>query len=450
MNLGQETEQVEFKKSTSELREACASIAAILNKHGSGTLYFGVAPNGDVCGQAVAESTLRKISQAISNKVEPAVRPVIEALSDGEGHEYVRVSFKGSEAPYQSEGRYRIRQADEDLIMSSADVMRFAAGALNRADPWDGRSSGRPLSDVVSGVVERYVAEGNQCGRIQSRFASDEDALARLGLLAEDGMLTNAAAELFCASPAKMRLKMGVVGSRDRVNIMDLRHEDGPMLGLIELAEYYVLSNIRRRIVINGAPQREEIPEIPRQAVREALVNAFCHRNYSSPGSCVVVEIFADTVEITNPGLFPADVTPEDCMAGAVVSGEGRNPSIAKALFRGGYTEAFGTGLPRMKASCDEAGVSLLYRQEFGCTKVVFGRPDPFAAAASSQKSELSPLAGKAMETLRVHGPSTAAEAAEVLGCSKRHTQRVLKELADAGLATKEREGNSVHWRLLA
>ena len=67
MNLGHETEQVEFKKSTSELKEGAVSVAAILNKHGRGELYFGVKPNGDACGQDVAESTLRQISQTLGN-----------------------------------------------------------------------------------------------------------------------------------------------------------------------------------------------------------------------------------------------------------------------------------------------------------------------------------------------------------------------------------------------
>ena len=53
MNLGKETEQLEFKKTTSEIKAAMDDICAILNKHGAGILYFGVKPNGDVCGQNI-------------------------------------------------------------------------------------------------------------------------------------------------------------------------------------------------------------------------------------------------------------------------------------------------------------------------------------------------------------------------------------------------------------
>lgn len=67
MNLGPETEYVEHKRSTGELREGMESIASILNKHGHGTLFFGVRNDGEVVGQDVSDSTLRKVSQAIGS-----------------------------------------------------------------------------------------------------------------------------------------------------------------------------------------------------------------------------------------------------------------------------------------------------------------------------------------------------------------------------------------------
>lgn len=76
MNLGMENETTEHKRSTSELREAMESVVAILNKHGAGTLYFGVRPSdGEVVGQDASEKTLRDVSQAFTNRIEPRVYP---------------------------------------------------------------------------------------------------------------------------------------------------------------------------------------------------------------------------------------------------------------------------------------------------------------------------------------------------------------------------------------
>ena len=62
MNIGNETEYLEFKRSLSESKEGIASICAMLNKHGKGTLYFGVKDNGEVLGQQIGKDTLNKLS----------------------------------------------------------------------------------------------------------------------------------------------------------------------------------------------------------------------------------------------------------------------------------------------------------------------------------------------------------------------------------------------------
>lgn len=77
MTLGTETETLEFKKSTGELKEAVISIVAILNKHQKGELYFGVKPDGTPVGQVVTEKSLRDISHKISEAVEPKIYPQI-------------------------------------------------------------------------------------------------------------------------------------------------------------------------------------------------------------------------------------------------------------------------------------------------------------------------------------------------------------------------------------
>ena len=85
MNLGLESEKIEFKKSTSELIEGVISLSSMLNKNGEGTVYFGVKNNGDVIGQKdINESTLRDVSRKISEGIKPQVIPTISLeLLDG-------------------------------------------------------------------------------------------------------------------------------------------------------------------------------------------------------------------------------------------------------------------------------------------------------------------------------------------------------------------------------
>lgn len=116
INLGRETEILEFKKSTGEIKEAILSIVAILNKHQKGELYFGVKNDGTVIGQVINDETLRKVSQAIGNHFTPPIYPEIKTVQFRD-RECILVSFVGSQRPCLAYNVPRIRVADEDLVM---------------------------------------------------------------------------------------------------------------------------------------------------------------------------------------------------------------------------------------------------------------------------------------------------------------------------------------------
>lgn len=121
-----------------------------------------------------------------------------------------------------------------------------------------------------------FVELGLQAGRVNDGFTNVSDILRRLGVIAPDGALTNAAAVAFYKAPsAYPGMKLGLLAGNDKLDIFDLQQEDLPLIQLLKSAEFFVVSNIRRRFV-SGEPgmQRREIPKIPREAVREAVANA--------------------------------------------------------------------------------------------------------------------------------------------------------------------------------
>jgi ATP-dependent DNA helicase RecG len=108
-----ESEAVELKRSLAELKDGLISIAAILNKHGAGELWFDVKNTGAVVGMDVSEKTLRDISQAIAFHIEPKIFPKI-TLESRTGKSCIKVAFDGKERPYFAYGRAYMRVADED------------------------------------------------------------------------------------------------------------------------------------------------------------------------------------------------------------------------------------------------------------------------------------------------------------------------------------------------
>ena len=119
MNIGYETESMEFKKTTSELKEGVISLSSMLNKNGFGTLYFGVKNDGEAVGQEIGDQTLRDVSRIIAQYIKPQVVPSI-TLELVDGKNVIKVEAEGSEKPYSAYGRYYIRSADEDREMEPA------------------------------------------------------------------------------------------------------------------------------------------------------------------------------------------------------------------------------------------------------------------------------------------------------------------------------------------
>lgn len=117
MNIGMETELVEFKKTTGELREGMISIASMLNKNGKGILYFGVRNDGEIVGQQIGDRTLREISQGIAVAIKPQIIPTI-SMELRDDKNVIKVTVEGDEKPYSAYGKYYMRSADEDREIS--------------------------------------------------------------------------------------------------------------------------------------------------------------------------------------------------------------------------------------------------------------------------------------------------------------------------------------------
>ena len=300
MNLGRETETLEFKKSTGELKEAVISIAAILNKHQKGELYFGVKPDGTPIGQDVTDKTLRDISQAISNHIEPQIFPEITTVTI-DGRECILVRFEGYNTPYFAYDIARIRVADEDKAMSQPEVVRYLERKNSEEDSWEKTVSGVLTADVPEKNIRSYVERGRAAGRIAFEYTDKESALNKLGLV-NGGNLLNAGMVLFSES-IYAELQMAIFAGTERLTFLDIQRERGTVFELVALAEKYITSNIHWRVKFDGSLQRKEIPEIPIDAIREALFNSFCHKDY---GACQSneVAIYKDRVEIYNPGTL--------------------------------------------------------------------------------------------------------------------------------------------------
>ena len=350
MNLGYETETLEFKRTTSELKEGVISIAAILNKHQKGELYFGIKPDGTAIGQQISEKTLRDVSQEIANHIEPRIYPRIEVVRIDD-KDCICVSFEGYNTPYFAYNVARIRVADEDKAMSQQELTGYIMKRQSSEGVWERKVSECSVDSVDEKSLREYIRRGQEYGRISFDYTDRNTVLGKLSLT-EGRYLLNAGMVLFGETPYN-DLQMAVFAGTERLTFLDIQREHGTIFELVDRGEKYIFKNIRWRVEF-GSLQRKEIPEIPVDAVREALINSFCHKEYGT-GQNNEVSIYKDRIEIYNPGAFPAGYEPEDFISGRERPIR-RNPLIAQTLYYSKNVESFGTGLKRIADACDAAG----------------------------------------------------------------------------------------------
>lgn len=371
MKIGVENETLEFKKSTSELQSGIISIVSILNKHGRGELYFGVRNDGVAVGQEVSEKSLRDISQAIANHIEPNIFPQIKQIVINDQN-CIHIAFEGENTPYFAYGRAYLRVADEDRLMSAKELENYIVKRSQVSAKWDTEISDKTIDDVNEELLTDFLVRANIAGRIDYGYTNKTDVLNKLGLTANKNILNSA--KVLYTDSIDLEIQMAIFATNERITFNDLKRHSGNLLMLIELAEKYIRNNIRWRVELDGSIHRKEIPEIPMDAVREALVNSFCHKDYRVSQNNEV-SIYKNRIEIYNPGIFPEGLTPDDFIVGSERSIK-RNPKIAQLLYYSKDVESFGTGLKRINDACILAGVKVHFQLLKTGFMVVFFRPE--------------------------------------------------------------------------
>ena len=224
-------------------------------------------------------------------------------------------------------------------------------------------------SDISRDKLKAFLKESN----ISIRRIVPQDLLASLNLVRKD-ILTNGAALFFAKDIRKFILQsqMTLIAfkGKTRVHIYDRRDVQDDLLTQFNEAILFLQKHLNRRSVIRGV-NREDSYEIPLEALREALVNAIIHRDYSVRGTSLMVEVYDDRVEIVNPGATPKGLNSKNF---GKVSMR-RNERIADIFFRMDKGERAGTGIQRMREALAAAGLEgpeIIHESFFS---IIFKRP---------------------------------------------------------------------------
>lgn len=333
----QEGKNIEFKREfTDAVRYA---VVAFANTDG-GKIFIGVDDDGNAVGTADADATMLRAA----NLVRDAVRPDLTLFTDCacevvDGKNVVVLTVRrGTARPYYLSGK-GIRPEGVYVRHGAASVPASEAAILDMIKETSGdcfeeeRSIEQRLT--FAKAEEVFSKKGVEFGDAQKRT---------LGLVGADGMFSNLGMLLSeqCFPAAKIAV---FDGSRKTV-FRDRRELSGSLLGQLETALEYLDRENATRAEIKGF-YRVDTRDYPEEALREALFNAFVHRDYSVPAP-ILISVFDDRIEIVSFGGLPTGTTLDDVKLGVSVL---RNRRLANVFYRLKLIEAYGTGILKINES---------------------------------------------------------------------------------------------------
>jgi ATP-dependent DNA helicase RecG len=453
--LLRESETVEFKKSTAELKQAVISIVAMLNKHGWGEVYFGIDDDGTVFGQPTGKMTLKDITQAVVDNTEPKVFPKIETKTI-DGKDCVVVEAHGVNSPYFAYNRAYIRVGESDKALSAHEI---ETRILSRKKLlWENEVSERQLKDVDVRTLKDYMRRANEEGRVAFKYSNVKTVLGKLRLLRGENLL-HAGEVLFC-NDSSMEVQAAIFAGTDKITFLDIKKFKGNIFSLRRQAESYISEHMRWRADLSES-RRKEIPEIPVRAVSEAIGNSLCHRDYTNPKGNEVA-IFKDRIDIYNPGTFPEEFVPED-----FIKGEGhsilRNPLIAETMYLSAGIEKWASGLKRIYDECAAAGVTVEFKRVKLGFVVSFQRPKweegeglEAAGRATGEKTRVETrvktrvkTGEKILQIIKENPAVTIPELSKITELTIKGVEWNIKELKKKELLKRIGPAKGGHWEVV-
>jgi ATP-dependent DNA helicase RecG len=447
-----ESETLEFKQTTGERREAMHDLCAMLN-HRGGRVLFGVDPHGKIIGQQVSEHTVEEVAQEIQ-QIEPPIFPTVERVDVKAGLQVLSVTVSsGANRPYSYKGQAYKRIGNTSPKMSRDEYNRVLIERFHGERRWETEpAEGWTPDDLDRTEIVRTIEEAIRRGRLEDPGTRDPLELLRgLGLV-RDGMLLRAAAVLFGkrqwleAEFPQCLLRVAKFKGTDKTEFLDNRQFNGHAFDLLMKSERFLRESLPvAGRVLPGLFERIDDPLYPPVALREALANAFCHRDYSIGGGSVAVAIYQDRLEITSSGTLHFGLTAEKLFEPH--ESLPWNPLIARVFHRRGIIETWGRGTLKMAELTQKAGLPRPeIEEQAGCVIVRF-RPSKYIPPRQV-KQDLTERQRAILEMLATRGVLSRKAIVAALNEPQLAVRDDLERLRGLGLVETTGHGRGAVWSL--
>lgn len=447
-----ESQNIEWKQKWKD--EYLAWICGYANAQG-GKLYIGCDDNGAVVG--VSNSS--KLLEDIPNKIRDSMGIIVSVnLLQQDGLNYIEVDVPAYPIGISCKGVYYYRSGSTRQILTGPALEAFLM--RKRGATWDNLPlPAFSLEDVDDSVVTHFKQWAARKGRIDKSVLNEpkEVLMEKLHLM-NGSYFTNSAMLLFSRDPEKWQLGAYVKIGFFETNA-DLLYQDeihGSILEQIDqIVELIYLKYMKAKITYEGM-QRIERYFVPEEALREALLNALCHKQYQS-GVPVQISVYEDRLYIANRGCLPENWTLENLMSKHASAPY--NPNIAHVFYLAGFIESWGRGIEKICSACEKDGVPQpIFTINPGDIMVQFTAPqNRVVRSVTSEVTEkvtdkvtvpLNEKESRLLALLSEDPAYTSAELAKLLSLSRKTVSVRLKSLKEKGMIERIGSSRKGYWKI--
>ena len=334
-----ENERVEFKQSFD--KETIETITSFANTKG-GVICIGIKDDATVCGVALGKESIQNYINQIKNSTEPSLIANIDQITIKDKTVlYIKID-EFPVKPVSFKGKYYKRVSNSNHQMRLTEISNMHLQSLQLS--WDAYESvGIRYEDLDTDKIDTFIKKVNETKRF--RLVDDRVVnLVKLNLLKELKP-TNASKLLFAKEQTLYNIHIGRFKTPSM--IIDDKMIKETLFEAVEKTMMYIISHIKVAFEFTGEVSRIEIFEYPIKALRELVLNAIVHRDYTSPID-TQIKIFDKKITIFNPGRLYGDITIAKLKTDSYQA-QTRNKLIAEAFYLTGDIEKYGSGYIRVR-----------------------------------------------------------------------------------------------------
>ncbi|MFA4849539.1 MAG: RNA-binding domain-containing protein [Methanoregula sp.] len=363
LQLG-ENHSIEFRSGCRDTAIIGQVVSGFLNATSGGYVVCGIDDTGKITGIDDAVATVKTLEQTLEKDLTPKTLVSIQ-VQKVQGKELIVIEVPaGNDQPYAFQDIIYLRDGQETRRADVGTIRDIILRRQIEPERWERRfSSADPDKDLDKTEIHSAITAIQKTERLQFRDSDNAIAVLEDLSVVKYGKLTNAGDVLFSANPAMRYPQIRVRAVRfttDRADdkYRDMKSFEGPLVPLLEDVFRFIQRNTPTSADFTADDlKRRDEPVYPSPAIREGLVNAFAHRDYSDFSGGITISIYPNRVEIENTGRFPEGVTPDKLAIGHI--SVLRNPDIAHVLYLREFMEKIGRGSVLIQKSCTDRGLPL-------------------------------------------------------------------------------------------